>query len=327
MQSEIMRKKLYDLTEREKELNCLYRLEDILQDFKLELSELLSKIVNVIPCGWQFPEICECKIEFEDRIYRSPNYKRTTWRMSEKIIINEEKKGEITILYLPSSKIDSEQPFLQNEFKLLKSISKQISNYIYHRHLLETFGAWTKAKETLDILEEKESAVLQILKNADVNQVKHYLEHPSHPIANQEELSVILEPHSPQHWKWRRNMVEKIAEKIDSKKFGVKAIYYFGSTKNACAGPASDIDILLHLQASDYQKQKLQFWLEGWSLCLSVINELKTGYKTNGLLDYHFIDDDDIKNHTSFAVKIGATTDAARLLKNYEEINNGNEKN
>ncbi len=68
-----MRKKLYDLTEREKELNCLYQLEDILLDFKLELSELLSKIVNVIPCGWQFPEICVCKIEFEDCIYRSEN--------------------------------------------------------------------------------------------------------------------------------------------------------------------------------------------------------------------------------------------------------------
>ena len=54
--------------------------------------------------------------------------------------------------------------------------------------------------------------------------------------------------------------------------------------------------------------------LEGWSLALSEINYLRTGYATRGLLDVHIITDEDIARKTSYAVKIGALTDAARPL-------------
>jgi predicted nucleotidyltransferase len=133
------------------------------------------------------------------------------------------------------------------------------------------------------------------------------------------ELEPINDIKSEKHWKWRRHIADLIAEKLgDSKKafdkYGVKALYIFGSTKNASAGPASDIDLLIHFVGDDRQKELLLAWLEGWSLCLSEMNFQKTGYKADGLLDIHIITDEDISNKTSFAVKIGATTDAARLL-------------
>jgi hypothetical protein len=55
-------------------------------------------------------------------------------------------------------------------------------------------------------------------------------------------------------------------------------------------------------------------WLEGWSLCLDEINFLRTGYRSGGLLDVHIITDADIERKSSYAVKIGAVTDAARPL-------------
>ncbi|NJO90313.1 MAG: hypothetical protein HC831_16235 [Chloroflexia bacterium] len=116
------------------------------------------------------------------------------------------------------------------------------------------------------------------------------------------------------HWHWRLREVEAIAAQLDPERFGVKGFYVFGSTKNATAGPASDIDILIHFTGNENQKQEINIWLEGWSLCLSQINYLKTGYKTSGLLDVHIITDEDIKNRTSYAVKIGAVSDAARPL-------------
>ena len=88
-------------------------------------------------------------------------------------------------------------------------------------------------------------------------------------------------------------------------------MYVFGSTKNATAGPGSDIDLLIHFQGNDQQKQQLILWLEGWSLCLSEINYSRTGYKSDGLIDYHLLTDEDIANKTSFAVKIDAATNAA----------------
>ncbi|HPM24505.1 MAG TPA: nucleotidyltransferase domain-containing protein, partial [Phycisphaerae bacterium] len=90
--------------------------------------------------------------------------------------------------------------------------------------------------------------------------------------------------------------------------------YVFGSVKNGTAGPASDIDLLVHFRGSADQRAALERWLEGWSLCLSEMNYLRTGYKTDGLLDVHIVTDADIASRTSFALKIDAVTDAARPL-------------
>jgi len=49
-------------------------------------------------------------------------------------------------------------------------------------------------------------------------------------------------------------------------------------------------------------------------LTLAELNYQRTGYKSEGLLDVHLVTDEDIENKTSFAIKIGAVTDAARPL-------------
>ena len=80
-------------------------------------------------------------------------------------------------------------------------------------------------------------------------------------------------------------MAQRIAVQFDPQKFGVKAFYLIGSTKNGTAGHASDIDVLIHFLGTDEQNKELMLWLEGWSRCLSEINFLRTGYQKEGLLD------------------------------------------
>jgi predicted nucleotidyltransferase len=109
-------------------------------------------------------------------------------------------------------------------------------------------------------------------------------------------------------------MAERIGREVDPERFGVRALYVFGSTKNATAGPGSDIDLLVHFVGDDRQRECLTLWLDGWSQCLSEINYLRTGYRTEGLLDLHVVTDEDIAAGTSYAVKIGAVTDPARPL-------------
>ena len=109
-------------------------------------------------------------------------------------------------------------------------------------------------------------------------------------------------------------MAEKIARKIDAKRFGVANIYLIGSAKNDNAGPRSDIDLLVHFQGTPKQQEELKVWLDGWSQCLAEINYLKSGDSCEGLLGGHFITDGSIAQKSSFAVKIDAVTDAALLL-------------
>ena len=128
------------------------------------------------------------------------------------------------------------------------------------------------------------------------------------------ELEVVSEHNSENHWKWRMSMVKAIAKCIVPELFGLKGLYVFGSTKNAQAGPMSDIDLIAHVEATDDQIALLKTWIRGWSLCLSEMNFLKTGYRTDGLIDLHIVTDEDIKHQTPFATKITAISDRARKI-------------
>lgn len=213
---------------------------------------------------------------------------------------------ESSIRYLPlypddETVIFNESFFLSSE-NILNQILPECSNLEHIIHVI-------------DVPKTNEHLILRVLMNADLEEAIGFLSEPSrgtslYPVDEREPLKKPADD----FWLWRMHMVKKIASSMDPDRFGVKGLYVFGSTKNATAGPASDIDLLVHFNGTDQQKKALQHWLEGWSLTLSEQNYLKTGYQTDGLLDIHFVSDEDIKNKTSYASKIGAVTDAAMAL-------------
>jgi len=167
----------------------------------------------------------------------------------------------------------------------------------------------------VDITGETGGSVLNVLMNGDINEAVGVISAPTNGESiPQAEEQTNKKRQSDEHWIWRYHMARKIGTELDPKRFGVNKLYIIGSTKNATAGPASDIDLLIHFQGSKKQREELLLWLEGWSLTLSEMNYLKTGYACDGLLDIHFVTDEDIEKKTSYAVKIGAVTDAAREL-------------
>ena len=166
----------------------------------------------------------------------------------------------------------------------------------------------------IDVPRAADGHVLRVLMNADIDEAVGLLVPPAAEPATAGEIEALHEPQRGQDWRWRHRMAERIAAEIEPSRFGVEGVYLIGSVKNATAGPASDIDILVHFRGTPEQRAALEFWLQGWSLCLSEMNYLRTGYKSDGLLDAHIITDADIASGTSFAVKINAVTDAARRL-------------
>ena len=108
--------------------------------------------------------------------------------------------------------------------------------------------------------------------------------------------------------------VEEIAAALDAELYGVQALYVFGSTKEATAGPASDIDLLIHFNGNEEQGDNLESWLHEWSLKLAKENEERTGTLVEEILDIHMITDEDIKNKTSWAVHIDSPHRAAKRL-------------
>jgi pyruvate, water dikinase len=183
--------------------------------------------------------------------------------------------------------------------------------------LLPEFAHLAETIRVIDVTNTVPGMVLQILMNGDLDEAMGILTEPSRDATEMPSEQIEISPPESSvnlHWRWRLQSAERIAELMDPARFGVKALYLFGSTQNATAGPQSDIDLLVHFDGTPAQEKDLLTWLDGWSLCLSHINYIKTGYRTDGLLSVHIITDEDIKNRTSYAVKIGATTDPALII-------------
>jgi len=181
--------------------------------------------------------------------------------------------------------------------------------------LVPEYAHLSGAVRVIDVARATDGLVLQVLMNADLDEAVGYLTTPSRgavtgaPERRSEPPAV-----TEDHWRWRLRMAEHLASQLDGARFGVKALYVFGSTKNTTAGPGSDIDLIAHVEGTPAQREGLEAWFEGWSLCLSQMNYLRTGYRTEGLLDVHYVTDGDIAARTSWASKIGAITDPARPL-------------
>ncbi len=180
--------------------------------------------------------------------------------------------------------------------------------------LAPEFASLADTLHVIDVPKVAAGQVLYVLMNADLDEAVAVLTEPVTLPSHGEDLQRPAAAPDEPDWRWRARMAESIARCLDPQRFGVKALYVFGSTKNATAGPASDIDLLVHFVGTAVQRRELQQWFDGWSLSLSEINYLRTGYRTDGLLDVHIISDEDIARRSSYAVKIGAVTDAAREL-------------
>jgi predicted nucleotidyltransferase len=212
---------------------------------------------------------------------------------------------EASIRYLPLYPDDEGIYFNERFLKKSPNILHQIT---------PEFEYLSGVIRVIDIPSVTDGEVLKVLLNADLEEGLGLLSSEFREITIESEQEVSVSGSAGDSWRWRLRMVKQIAARLDAKRFGVKGFYVFGSTKNAIAGPGSDIDVLIHFKGNEGQKKDLEMWLEGWSLCLSEMNYLRTGYKTDGILDVHFVSDDEVEKKSGFAVKIDAVTDAAQEL-------------
>jgi hypothetical protein len=269
------------LNERAKELKCIYNVEELLMDINAGIDTIFSQLLEIIPPAWQYPTVCEVRIKYKDKTYMTEDFRESDWMQKANIVVDNNVEGEIQVYYIEFIRLINNSQFMPEEQKLLNSIAERVSNYIFHRRL----------KQSLEYLQAKEKTTI-------------------------EEMSEDLLPEiSDEHWKWRLLMAQTIAYKMDFAALGVSNVYVIGSTKNGTAGPASDLDLIVHFHGDELQRKMLKCWIEGWSLCLSEMNFMKTGYESNGLIDLHIITDEDIKNKTSYAVMLKSSSNSAKLLR------------
>jgi len=108
------------LGERVKELSCLYAVSAIIELPDIPLDEILQKIADSIPTGYQYPDSTCSRITIDGKEYKTDNFKKTNWKQSSNIMEGKIKIGSVDVFYL------NEKHFLNEEQDLLRAITQRL---------------------------------------------------------------------------------------------------------------------------------------------------------------------------------------------------------
>ena len=151
------------LTERIKELNCLYSISSLLENQDGTLDWILSRAVELIPAALQYPELaCSC-IKLDGHEYVSAQFKRTQWCRNTKIMLNDRHVGDLDVFYTQSPSTGNSGLFLEEESHLLQAISERLSKVLW-RKLSEE--ALKESEERYRVLTEQVTDGVVLAQNA-----------------------------------------------------------------------------------------------------------------------------------------------------------------
>jgi len=161
--------KLVDsLEERAKELDCLYLVEEILSNYNEKLADVFNKIIQAMPSGCKYPELCQVKITLENQKFSTPEYITTPWEQSADIVAHNMVVGTLTISYREEVKKEDFGPFLKGEVKLIGTIAERLGNYILHKKMRQIMeGFEPLQEESPDRLRGEWQVIMQLLKQTD----------------------------------------------------------------------------------------------------------------------------------------------------------------
>ena len=147
------------LQERVKELNCLYGLAQLVERPKITLEGIFQGLVELIPPGWQYPEITAARITFEKRRFKTGNFRKTAWLQSADIKVHGKKTGTIEVCYLKKRLPMDEGPFLRQERDLLDALAERLSR------IAEREQAEEQLKATNQQLRQQNKLVTNVLES------------------------------------------------------------------------------------------------------------------------------------------------------------------
>jgi len=163
-----MNRLIQSLKERAKELECLYQIEETLQNPEAPLDEVCPRLVQIIPSGWQYPDLCLVRIRVDDSTFCSPSFAETAWTMSAPVDIEGAMMGSVDIFYSRTTPGGDDGPFLTEEAQLLRAIGQRLGRFIEYRTVLqEVRKMGGVASDTIKQRNLKWHRILHILKLTD----------------------------------------------------------------------------------------------------------------------------------------------------------------
>ena len=160
---DILKKAVNQLTERNKELNCLYAISRIIEQQDLSLEETLQQIVNTLPSAWQHPQTTCARIILGDMTFVTERFEETEWRQSCALVVAGHTAGHLEVyrcLYSENAPV-----FLKEEKELLEAVVGRLGKTIERR---QTEEALKKSERRFRDLVENSIAGISIIQDNQI---------------------------------------------------------------------------------------------------------------------------------------------------------------
>ncbi|MFW6389366.1 MAG: PAS domain-containing sensor histidine kinase, partial [Marinilabiliaceae bacterium] len=123
----------FELKERIKEQECLYEISRTLQNTHRPLSKILQKTVELIPAGFQYPDLAMAKIRYNGKDYISNKaFDHCRPVMESRLLMEDGEPIEIFVCYQLKDQQTPKPEFLTQEQDLLDAITENLAQAIEH---------------------------------------------------------------------------------------------------------------------------------------------------------------------------------------------------
>ncbi|GAI48132.1 unnamed protein product, partial [marine sediment metagenome] len=127
----------HDLNERVKELECLYGIAMIAARPGVTLDTVYQEVANLIPQGWQYPDITCARVTIDGKEFKTPNYRETAWKQAGDIIVDDQQIGTVEVSYLEEKPERDEGPFQKQERALIDALARHLGETIERKQAEE----------------------------------------------------------------------------------------------------------------------------------------------------------------------------------------------
>ena len=121
----------HDLRERVKELNFLYGISNLLERPGISLEEIIKGTLRILPAALQYPEVTCGRITLDDQVFKTKDFKETTWKLVSDILVNDQNMGTLEVFYKEERPPSHEGPFLKEERKLIDAVAEKLGKIIW----------------------------------------------------------------------------------------------------------------------------------------------------------------------------------------------------
>jgi len=125
------------LRERVKELTCLYGIAQVAARPGASLEEVLQGIVELLPPGWQYPDVTAARIVLDGLGHATSGFREVRPGQTADIVVTGHRRGAVEVIYTDERPELDEGPFLKEERSLIDAVAGQVALIVERREAEE----------------------------------------------------------------------------------------------------------------------------------------------------------------------------------------------